>query len=89
MRRVSNTSGLRQLILADHRRSLQRWRIPGRADELEDALESGAPVVVSASRLMRALLHARLPCDRLAFGGQDHGKVFLLDERDQLTEAAQ
>ena len=31
--------------------------------------------------LLKAFSHARLPCDRFAYGGQDHGKVFLLDER--------
>ena len=35
---------------------------------------------------MCALLHAGLDCRRYAFGGADWGKVFLLDERDQLRE---
>ena len=36
--------------------------------------------------LMRALLHAGMPCDRFCFGGADYDKTFVLDERDQLRE---
>ena len=51
------------------------------AFSLDGADEAGRPVVISSARLLKAFSHARLPCDRFAYGGQDHGKVFLLDER--------
>ena len=38
---------------------------------------------------MRALMHAGLPCERFCFGGRDYDKVFVLDERDQLSEYAE
>jgi hypothetical protein len=78
-RRGSTTTGLRQLLLDDHRRSLQRWRIPGRVDERERALESGESVTVSSAQLLCALMHAGLPYARFAFGGADADKVYVLD----------
>lgn len=86
MKRRENTTGLRQLLLDDYRRSVERWRIPGRVDEREHALESGEPVTVSAAQMMCALMHARLPYDRFAFGGADADKLFQLDEHDRLIE---
>lgn len=85
-RRVGSTSGLRQLLLDEYRRSLERWRKPGKVYEKEEALASGAPVVVVAADLMCALMHAGLPHSQYAFGGRDWGKAFLLDEHDRLTE---
>jgi hypothetical protein len=41
---------------------------------------------MSAAQLMCALMRAGLPHQQFAYGGQDCGKAFLLDERDQLTE---
>jgi hypothetical protein len=38
---------------------------------------------------MRELMYARLPHREFAYGGADWGKVFVLDERDQLTERAE
>jgi hypothetical protein len=90
-RRASNTSGLRELLIAD-----REYRLPGcprrgpwfgrGRDELLEELKAGGPVVVGAGTLMSGLLHARLDCRRYAFGGADWGKVFLLDERDQLRD---
>ena len=85
-RRVSRNDGLRQLLLVDYRRLLERWRIPGKVYEREVALESDAAVVVSSSQLLRAFMHAGLPHRTLAYGGRDWGKIFLLDEHDQLAE---
>jgi hypothetical protein len=51
-----------------------------------EALKAGQPVVVSSAVLMRALLHAGLPCDEYCFGGQYYKATFLLDERGQLSE---
>jgi len=56
--------------------------------EHEEALKSGTAVVVSASQLLRALVLAKLPCDRFAFGGADWRKTFELDGFDQLREVA-
>lgn len=84
MKRRENATGLRRLLLDDHRRSLQRWRIAGRGDERERALESGKPITVSSAQLLCALMHAGLPYARLAFGGADAG-VFVL-EGDRLIE---
>jgi hypothetical protein len=60
-RRAGDMSGLRQLLLDDYRRSLERWRQPGKAYEKEEALACGVPVVVGAADLMCALMHAGLP----------------------------
>jgi hypothetical protein len=84
-RRAGDTSGLRQLLLEDYRRSLERWRKPGKVYEKEEALASGAPVVVGAADLMCALMHAGLPHSQYAFGGRDWNKAFLLDG-DRLLE---
>lgn len=88
MKRRANTSGLRQLLIADRQYALPGWPPPGRwfgrtRDELLDELKAGGPVVVGS---MCALLHARLDHRRFAFGGADWGKVFELSERDELTE---
>jgi hypothetical protein len=85
-RRVSRNDGLRQLLLEDYRRFLERWRIPGEVYERELALESGAAVVVSSSQLLRAFIHGGLPHRTLAYGGRDWAKTFALDEHDQLAE---
>lgn len=74
MKRRENTTGLRQLLLDDYRRSLGRLRIPGRVDAREQALASGEPVTVSSAQLMCA----GLPYAHFAFGGADHGKLFRL-----------
>jgi hypothetical protein len=88
VKRATTATGLRELLLADYRRRLERWRIPGRVYEREQALESGAPVEVSATDLMLALMHAGLPDARFAFGGVAWDKVYLLDERDRMIELA-
>jgi hypothetical protein len=49
-------------------------------------LRAGRAVVVSSVQLSAALGHAGLPCDRFWFGGADWHKVYVLDERDQLSE---
>ena len=49
-------------------------------------VEDGQPLLVSSSVLMRALLHAGLPCDEYEFGGRYHNKTFLFDEDDQFSE---
>lgn len=89
VRQNSKSDGLRQQLLADYRRSLERWRIPGKVYEKEDALASGAPVVVDAAAVMCALLHMGLPCGEYTHDGKHGQKLFLLDEFDRLTEYAE
>jgi hypothetical protein len=48
----SRTDRLHQLHLDRHRKSMQRWRIPGRVDEYEPALAASAPVVVWSAAIM-------------------------------------
>jgi hypothetical protein len=79
VKRRENAAGLRQLLLDDHRRSVERWRIPGRVDERERALEAGEPVTVSSAQMMCALMHAGMDFRAYAFGGVHEGKLFRLD----------
>lgn len=84
-RRSSATAaGLRELLIAERERSSQRWHIPGRVCEYEEALRSGAAVGVSSAMLMRALFAARLPVDDFCHGGRYFKASFVLDERDQI-----
>jgi hypothetical protein len=94
-RRVSNTSGLRELLIADREYRLQGcpkpgpWAAPrGGRDQLLDELKAGRPVEVDSSTLMVALMHARMDYRAYAFGGVHEGKRFELDEHDRLTELA-
>lgn len=84
----TTATGLRSMLLDEQRRSLRRWAIPGRRDELETALASGAPVEVSSATILKACMGAGLPHEHLAYGGQDHGKLWVLDERDRLSEVS-
>ncbi|WP_156661572.1 hypothetical protein [Mycobacterium sp. 852002-51163_SCH5372311] len=84
MKRVQRADGLRQLLIADRERSLQRWAVPGRRDEWLDDLRAHVPVVVSSAQLLCALMHAGLPYQQFAYGGADWGKSFVLDENDRL-----
>jgi hypothetical protein len=85
-RTKSKSDVLRKQLLADYRRSLERWRIPGKVYEKEVALESGAPVGVDSPAVMCALLHMGLPCGDYTYDGKHGQKLFLLDEFDRLTE---
>jgi hypothetical protein len=85
-RNSSRTDGLRQLLLDRHRKSMERWHIPGRRCEFEDALVSGKAVVVSSAQIMSALMHAGLPCEAYTRAGKLGNKLWLLDENDRLTE---
>jgi hypothetical protein len=85
VKRRQTETGLRQLLLDDHRRSLERWRIPGRVDERERALESGEPVTVPSAQMMCALMHAGMDYRPYAFGGVHADKLFELED-DRLTE---
>lgn len=85
MKRVSKSSGLRELLIADRERSLRRWAIPGRPDDFLDDLRAHVPVTVSSAQLLSALMGAGLPFRQYAFGGADYGRVFVLDGRDQLS----
>lgn len=89
VRQNVKADGLRRQLLADYRRSLERWRIPGRVYEKETALESGAPVVVDVADIMCALLHMGLPCGDYTADGKLGQKRFVLDEFDRLTEYAE
>jgi hypothetical protein len=86
-RRVGNTSGLRQLLIAQWDKSMLRWRIPGEVYAYEEALKGGEAVAVSSSRVMGALFSAGLPCNEYCFGGRYFKSVFVLDENDRLVEA--
>lgn len=82
----AKSEGLRLQLLADYRRSLERWRIPGKVYDKEVALESGGSVVVDAPAVMCALQHLGLPCGDYTYDGKHGQKLFLLDEFDGLTE---
>jgi|SRR6478672_2645401 hypothetical protein len=85
--RADNT--LRQVLLKDHREKFGptgRWHIPGRVSEYEQVLVAGEAIVIDLGTLLCALLHAGLPADDYAFGGQHWGKQFLLDEDGALSE---
>jgi len=86
VRREENSSGLRGLLVAEWDRSMARWRILGRVSEYEEALKSGAEVLVSSSQMLRALSLAGLSYRQFAYGGSGWGKTFMLDDRDQLHE---
>jgi hypothetical protein len=86
VRLVAKSDGLRQQLLADYRRSLERWRTPGKVYDKEVALASGAPVVVDAADIMCALLHMGLPCGDYTHDGKHGQKRFLLDQFDRLNE---
>ncbi len=77
---------VREALVVERERSMERWAIPGRRDEWLDGLHSGAPVVVSSAQLMCALMRAGLPHRQYAYGGAEWDKRFVLDERDQLSE---
>jgi len=88
-RHVGNTSGLRELLIADREHRLPGSPPPGpwaARDRLLAELKAGGPVVVGAADLMCALMHAELDYRRFAFGGADWDKTFVLTERDELTE---
>jgi hypothetical protein len=76
----------RWLLIAQWDNTMQRWRIPGHIYPVEQALKSGADVVVTSGRLARALEFAGLPADRFDDGGPDAGKPWLLRADDTLTE---
>jgi hypothetical protein len=86
VRQNVKADGLRRQLLADYRRSLERWRIPGNVYDKEAALESGASVVVDAADIMCAVLHMGLPCGDYTADGKHGQKLLLLDEFDRLTE---
>jgi len=85
----AKSDGLRLQLLADYRRSLERWRIPGKVYDKEAALESGGPVVVDSAAVMCALQHLGLPCGDYTYDGKHGHQRFLLDEFDRLTEYAE
>jgi hypothetical protein len=70
---------------------MERWRIEGHLYPFEQALKSGADVVVSSARLADALEYAGQPCERfdaspLGGAGPDADKAWLLGADDTLTE---
>jgi hypothetical protein len=65
---------------------VERWHIPGRRCEFEDALVSGKAVVVSSATNMSALMHAGLPRDEYTYAGKLGCKQWLLDENERLSE---
>jgi hypothetical protein len=82
-------SGMRPLLLAEHRRQFgpgSRWHRPGYMSDYARALEAGEAVLVSSSGMMCALLHANLPCEDYAFGGAHYGKQFHVSGDDVVTE---
>jgi hypothetical protein len=85
-RRPRNSSGLRELLIAEHQRFMHRWQIPGRPDERLEALRAGQAVEVCSATLLRAFMHAGLRHDDFAFGGRHYKTEFVLDENDKLIE---
>jgi hypothetical protein len=86
VRQNAKSDGLRQQLLADYRRRLERWRTPGKVYDKEVALASGAPVVVDSAAVMCALSHMGLPHGDYTYDGKHGQKLFVLDEFDRLTE---
>lgn len=82
-RKVADWRGL-LVELWDHR--MQRWCIEGHLYPFEEALKSGADVVISSGRLAAALEHAGHAADRFDDGGPDAGKPWLLRADGSLTE---
>ncbi len=82
-------SGVRSILLA-HRRSLtgvkSRWSLPGRADDVTEALDAGLPVIVSSRLLWSALLSAGIPNDDYAIGTPLDVRYWLADEFDVFEE---
>lgn len=81
-RRVADWRGL-LVELWDHR--MQNWRISDHLYPQEEALRSGADVVISSGKLAAALEHAGLPFERFDGGGADAGRAWLLGADDSLT----
>jgi hypothetical protein len=82
-------SGVRAILLAHRRKHFgpgSRWHIPGKVDEIADALEIGQPVIVSSELLWSALSTAGLPNDDYARDAPLDGKYFLVDEFDVFDE---
>jgi hypothetical protein len=101
VKRPGSTAGLRGLLIADDNARRERWRQPSpgwewlteKQRELpmtdwDIDLRAGRSVVVSATQMLSALLHAGLPHRQFAYGGADWDKCFILDEDDRLTEAS-
>jgi hypothetical protein len=76
---------LRRLLIAQWDNTMRRWRIPGHLYPFEQALKSGADVVVTSGRLAAAWAQAGLPADRFDDDGADAGKAWLLGADDSLT----
>ena len=76
---------LRDLLVAHWDHKMVRWRIDGHRYPYEQALKSGADVVVDAGRLADALRHAGQAADRFEDGGPDAGRVWLLGADDVLS----
>jgi hypothetical protein len=85
-RRGADGRLLRAMLISRWDETMQRWRIPGHPYGLEQALKSGADVVVTSGRLAAALELAGLPCDRFDTGGPDSCKPWLLGADDTLSE---
>jgi hypothetical protein len=98
VRRVSQSDGLRELLIAYREYRLPqstsppRWSAPrGWPDELLDKLKAGEPVVLVSATLLSAFIAAGLPDaahKRFWFGGADWAKAFVLGEDDRLVELA-
>jgi hypothetical protein len=82
-RKVADWRGL-LIGLWDHR--MAYWRISGHLYPQEQALRSGADVVISSRELAAALEHAGHGADRFDDGGPDAGKPWILGADDTLTE---
>ncbi|HME16653.1 MAG TPA: hypothetical protein VKG83_14630 [Mycobacterium sp.] len=84
-RRRAGATPLRDLLVAHWDHKMTYWRIEGHPYPFEQALKSGADVVVDAGRLADALAHAGQAADRFDNGGADAGRVWLLGADDTLT----
>jgi len=97
-RRVSNTTGLRAMLIAADEDRRERWRRgphPGWPedtnwelpfDDGDRALRAGEPVVLWSSELFDALFYAGQPTEGCRHGEVNAVKRWLLDQRDRLTE---
>jgi hypothetical protein len=96
-RQKTNTTGLRQLLIAaddafrEAWRQPQVWDRPGKNRELPmsdggRALRAGEAVILSGSEIFGALFHAGQPTDGWRHGEANDRKRSLLDEQDRLSE---
>ena len=83
-KRSGRQSGLRQALIAQRERVLDRWPT-SQPDAYLAALRAGEPVGMDSSELLRLGNSAGIPLRELEYGGSLRGALFTLDSDDRLT----